>query len=364
MVTPALFFHALPALLANLPDQPLATPTHAATTNHTDIHTLIHSYLNHYKINFITRLPCTHYMWQSTLSSPQTQDPQASHSPETSTAAQTTAHSPTQYRIVQQYWQAENSRGTWVLAHGYFDHVGLYGRIIQWALTHHYSVLCFDLPGHGLSGGKPAAIDDFDRYKDIFNTVIERSINTQLITGPLYAIGQSTGCSVITQSLINNPVANYQFEHVILLAPLVRIRHWPLLRWLYFVLSPLIHSIKRAFVPSSHDTVFNYFLRYNDPLQTQRIPMCWLGAMESWYQRIKQHPTSTHYSQALTIIQGTSDTTVDWRYNTKKLQQLFPNTQIHYVKKARHHLVKESDEYWRPVENIIETILTPPQPHN
>ena len=31
-------------------------------------------------------------------------------------------------------------------------------------LLHRYNVLIFDLPGHGLSSGEPAVIDDFSDY--------------------------------------------------------------------------------------------------------------------------------------------------------------------------------------------------------
>jgi alpha-beta hydrolase superfamily lysophospholipase len=342
MATSALFFNALPTFIAQLPNAPQATRSHAATTNNTDLHTLTQSYLQHYNIHSITqRFSCTHYIWKTTIELPQ----------------QEHKTSPQAFRIVQQYWQAKHAAGTVVLAHGYFDHAGLYRRIIEWALKHHYNVLCFDLPGHGLSSGKPAAIDHFSSYTHIFNSVIKHANDAGLLVGPLYAIGQSTGCSVITDALLNHSKTLPALSHVILLAPLVRIRHWSILQYLYMLLAPLTRSIKRTFIPSSHDTEFNYFLQYKDPLQARRIPLSWIGAMHRWYKSIKQHAATTDHSQAISIIQGTADTTVDWRYNAKKLQQLFPNTHVHYISQARHHLVKESDEYWQAAEEVLKSIL-------
>ncbi len=342
MATSALFFNVLPAFIAQLPNTPLPTRSHAATTNHTDIHTLIHNYLHHYNIHCIAqRSPCTHYIWQTSI--------------HTSPSKDSLPEQP--FRIVQQYWQVDEAVGTIVLAHGYFDHVGLYGRIIQWALTNYYNVLCFDLPGHGLSGGEPAAIDHFRTYTKILNTVIQNAKDANLLSGPLYAIGQSTGCSVLTEALLHPTNTPHTFEHVILLAPLVRIRYWPFLRCVHALFAPFIDSIKRTFVPSSHDTEFNYFLRHKDPLQARRIPLSWINAMHCWYKSIKQQPHTTQHPQALSIIQGTADTTVDWRYNIKKLQQLFPHAQAHYIPQARHHLVKETDEYWQAAENVIASIL-------
>lgn len=41
-------------------------------------------------------------------------------------------------------------------------------------------------------------------------------------------------------------------------------------------------------------------------------------------------------------MQGTGDTTVDWRYNLKKIKEKFPASEAVILQQARHHLANES----------------------
>ena len=58
------------------------------------------------------------------------------------------------FSVATQIWKPPVARGTLLILHGYYDHMGLYRHLIQWALEQHYAVLAFDLPGHGLSSGE------------------------------------------------------------------------------------------------------------------------------------------------------------------------------------------------------------------
>ena len=68
------------------------------------------------------------------------------------------------FRLATHCWQVAGARANLLLVHGYFDHTGLYNKLIAWALESGFNVLIFDLPGHGLSSGEPAVIDDFGDY--------------------------------------------------------------------------------------------------------------------------------------------------------------------------------------------------------
>ena len=52
-----------------------------------------------------------------------------------------------------------------LLVHGYLDHVGLFGHLIRFGLERGYTVVAFDLPGHGLSSGERVSIEDFSDYR-------------------------------------------------------------------------------------------------------------------------------------------------------------------------------------------------------
>ncbi len=322
----------------------LQLPSHYTPyTSHTSFSPELKKYLSHYNIDALGKGIATSYgIWKT--------------------------HDMHSYTIVQQYWQAKPSpqghiKGTLIICHGYFDHSGLYGRLIEWGLQHHYHVLCFDLPGHGLSNGEPATITHFDEYTRVFELVIQQAKTLELITTPLCAIGQSTGCSVITNYLFqlqqpSNHQVQIPLDQIILLAPLVRSFGWGCLRWLYFLLRPFVKHIQRRFIDSSHDSEFNRFLAQHDSLQSQRIPLAWLGAMETWHQTVKTTANTDQNHYPLHIIQGTGDKTVDWRFNLSILKVCFPSTTIHYIPKCRHHIVKESPLYWQQAETFISKILS------
>jgi alpha-beta hydrolase superfamily lysophospholipase len=367
-----LFFSEIERFIQSLPPRLSLNQTQ---TNNRDlnsgINSFLNSYLNHYNIDFVnTHIAKKYFLWASTFNvSPLHTDPHAKI---------TLPH----YRIVQHYWKTENkyneaseekSKGTVVIVHGYLDHTGLYGRAIQWALTQGYDVLSFDLPGHGLSSGDPASIINFDTYSEILDDIIRQNQHT--LTKPLIALGQSTGCAIICHSLLakkntvtsslaeeNPPIKesapDRPFTQAILLAPLVRSQHWRWLRYIYFLLRPTVYSIQRNFVRSSHHQAFNQFIKNADPLQASRIPLLWLGAMEQWYQTIQY--SSQTCDLPLTIIQGTGDTTVDWRYNIPALSRIFTHSHSYFIQDAQHHLVNESPEYWHKVETFLTQQLKIP----
>ena len=85
-----------------------------------------------------------------------------------------------QYRIHVQIYEpkfAEDEQGevkgsVW-LVHGYLEHSGIYQPIIKEILEQGFSVLAFDLPGHGLSNGTVAGIEDFDDYQKVLHGIAE-----------------------------------------------------------------------------------------------------------------------------------------------------------------------------------------------
>ncbi len=308
------FFEQIDELIAAIPD----------TSRAPDSSTLIDNYLDHYSMNLVKeKWAKSHEIWKSKI---------------------------VDYRIVEQRWEPlSTSTKTLILVHGYFDHTALYGKIIRWALKQGYRVHCFDLPGHGLSSGEPAAIDSFDTYSEVLTTIIEREDYAH------YSLaGQSTGCAVILNTLLSeefNQRCINKPEHTTLLAPLVRSFLWQQLRWLYFLLRAPMKSIKRKFTSSSHDDTFNQFLKLEDPLQATRIPLCWLGAMDEWIKKIQQLPPITDLP--CTIIQGTGDATVDYRYNISQIQRCLPSTSLHLIPDAWHHLVNENEIYWQQVKEAL-----------
>ena len=242
------------------------------------------------------------------------------------------------FTIACHYYALDGARGTCVLLHGYFDHAGLYGRLIEHCLRRGYSVLVWDLPGHGLSSGERASIHSFEHYVDVLGAVLAR-YGAQL-PQPLLGIGQSTGAAVLLGWTFRRERegSTCPFAQLVLLAPLVRPAEWHKVTLSYHLLRPFRRSIRRVFMANSGDTAFLDFVQ-RDPLQSHVLPLRWVGAMRGWVGDFLAHPPG---SGAPVVVQGDADRTVDWRWNLARLREKLPGARVTVVHGARHHLVNEA----------------------
>ena len=246
------------------------------------------------------------------------------------------------------------SRGTFLLQHGYFDHSGLYRHLIRFCLAQNYSVIIYDLPGHGLSTGARASINDFQEYVAIlehYNRVCRPHFDE-----PWHLVGQSTGGAIAMAYLLANrfdPV-NTPFQKVFLLAPLVRAASWNKLLWLYRLSRRWRKSAKRKLVPCSHDAEFMAFIKDKDPLQYHRVPLLWVTSLIAWADSFEQFDQSR---LSPVVIQGGEDVTVDWRYNLAAIDRKFSSPKVHMLPQARHHLVNEAAELRDQIFAILASYL-------
>jgi alpha-beta hydrolase superfamily lysophospholipase len=241
------------------------------------------------------------------------------------------------FEVACHYYRLPKARATCWVMHGYFDHAGLYGHLIDALLARGFSVVIADMPGHGLSTGARASIECFAQYQDWLLGLHQEL--SPFIEGPLHAVAQSTGGAVVMDYLLNHPRS--VFEKVVLLAPLVRPFGWPLYARLIPCLAPFVRSLHRTFSSNSHDENFLHFLKALEPLQHHRLPMPWLKALRVWVRYFKALPACQH---ALCVIQGEEDSTVDWRFNVPLIEQKFARVELHYLPLARHHLVNERED--------------------
>jgi lysophospholipase len=256
--------------------------------------------------------------------------------------------------FVQHYCCRDDSRGTVVVVHGYFDHAGLYRHLIAYLLEIGWDVLIYDLPGHGLSQGRPLFIDSFTTYAQQLTELLNS--RKERLKGPWALLGQSTGASILMQQQLKFGHDDWPVQAQILLAPLVRPCGWEHIvrqyRWLRF----FKRSIPRSYGISSGDPAFLKFVRKGDPLQHRRIPVGWVGAMLHWINEVEQAGSLT--TQPL-CIQGVEDETVEWRHNLGVIGRLYPGLEIKLLQQARHHLVNEEASIRLQVFNLIKQRLNP-----
>ena len=249
---------------------------------------------------------------------------------------------------------ATKDTGSVFLFHGYFDHSGLYTHLIERILSAGFCVVIYDLPGHGLSTGPRASIDDFDDYLETLNICLQ--LANQQLPHPWHGIAQSTGGAILMdfllsleESQLDNP-----FEKTILLAPLFHPVNWKKNRVIYYFSRHITRMVKRDFIPNSHDQGFSDFIRYRDPMQSPHVKVAWVGALNNWITKMEKHQPCKF---STCVIQGTDDGTVDAETNIAFIKEKFYQPSIHTIQGAKHHLVNESEAYREEVFQLIERQL-------
>jgi alpha-beta hydrolase superfamily lysophospholipase len=236
------------------------------------------------------------------------------------------------FRLAVHCWQQEGASSNLLLVHGYFDHSGLFGKLIEHGLSLNCNGLIFDLPGHGLSSGAPAVIDDFADYSAAIRAVLEAAQWPQL---PLWVMAQSTGCAALVEYTRHY---SWPFAATVLLAPLVRPLGWKSGRLAHSVLRHFVDNIERKLTPNSTDPEFLEFLK-RDPLQSRRLSLRWVTALRAWLAAL---PSGDLGVGPALIVQGDADQTVDWRYNVAFYQGLFPASEVELLPGGGHQLANES----------------------
>ncbi len=234
---------------------------------------------------------------------------------------------------VHLFWREGAPRGTVLLVHGYFDHAGHWRHVIADLLAAGFAIATVDLPGHGLSTGKRADIDDFSAYSQALLDVLPVA---RQLGAPLHVVGHSTGCSAVIDALLIRREA--LGERIVLISPLIRSYAWMASGLGEALIGELVAEVPRVLRKNSSDQQFFEFMQ-RDPLQYRSVPLGWVEAQGEWAKRIEAARPS---AQPLRIIQGTDDTTVSWRHNLRVLRRKFPKAEIIKVKRGGHQLPNEA----------------------
>lgn len=255
--------------------------------------------------------------------------------------------------VVQRFFQPVCAKGTVLLVHGYMDHAGLTRPLLERLFQQGWNLVIYDLPGHGLSAGEPHDVDDFFRYTDQLAALV-RQLRAEL-SHPLSLVGHSTGGAIILTLLLRETgLTSAELNRPVLLAPLVRPTQWRSIRFKYRWLSPWLKRVKRFYQTNSHDPEFLRFIQSGDPLQHAWISVGWVGAMLTWINWVEGHSPSAWRPL---VLQGSEDTTVEWRHNLGVLKALFPQGEQRVIEEARHHLINEADPWRSEVFDQLQAFL-------
>ena len=252
----------------------------------------------------------------------------------------------------------EKVLGTVWLLHGYLEHSGIYQPIIKEILEQGFSVLTYDLPGHGLSSGAVASIDDFEDYQTILLEIKEQLQHHQQLPKPWMGVGQSTGGSIWMHHILEfaekrlDPI----IDRVLLLSPLVKPAKsaW----WHNPIGLGIVRRIKRQvprhFKRNNHNPEFLRFVRLQDPLQPRTMSMDWILAMVKWSVRMEQRPPCRI---PVWLAQGALDQTVDWRYNIEYIRRQFRLQTSLILEEGSHQLINERADIRAALTGLIPAFL-------
>ena len=239
-------------------------------------------------------------------------------------------------KIALHWYEPLNPKRAVVVCHGYFDHSGTWKHAIPALLEAGNTVIIYDHPGHGLSHGERASIQDFGDYVDVLAQVLADCQSRSEL--PIVLAGHSMGCAVITDYLLlRNP--GFKTPRTVFLAPLVQPSKWQSVRVAEKLLTWAVSSVPRILTKNSSNSDYLNFVKA-DPLHHRRIPLAWTSALLDWNQRAEDFAPST--GRPLTILQGARDDTVDWKYNLDYLRRKFPDATVRMFREGRHQLLNES----------------------
>jgi len=114
------------------------------------------------------------------------------------------------YKISSQMWKPENPpRGVIVLVHGLGEHSGRYSTHFADHFSNEgFSILTFDLPGHGKSSGKRGHIEHYEDFIKLVSAGISYAKN-EYPPLPIFLYGHSLGGLIVLEYAIQTkPVLN------------------------------------------------------------------------------------------------------------------------------------------------------------
>jgi len=254
------------------------------------------------------------------------------------------------FELAGHIFRPANYKATVIIVHGYTAHCGLLNKIIKELLGSEFAVCCFDLPGHGLSSGERASINNFSQYSDSLADFV--NVIQPYIKAPCHLIGHSTGGAIVMDYLLSD--REDCFGKVVLAAPLVRICGWKMSKLVFPICRHFRQRLPRIYRKISSDKDFLKFLQYQDSLSARDFSLKWVKAMFEWNERYAE---AKHIERPILIIQGTKDNIVDWRYNVPIIMSKFRDCDVELIENARHELFNESQQYRDEVFSLIKEYL-------
>jgi lysophospholipase len=127
---------------------------------------------------------------------------------------------PRPFKLFGRLWHTtQRARGSVIACHGYTEHSGRYEDLAADLTTHGYHFGIFDLPGHGLSSGRRANIDNFDDYVASLELFCEQA-RDRTWPEPYFLLGHSLG-GLISIRFLQSSKAATKIKAALVTCPLL-----------------------------------------------------------------------------------------------------------------------------------------------
>lgn len=230
-------------------------------------------------------------------------------------------------------------RGTLFVLHGYLASLGNFSGVIRVMLEEGWAVAAMDLPGHGLSSGERAGIQDFAEYAQALDAWLESlgSIRERL-PHPWVALGHSTGASAVLELLRDRPAP---WDLLVLSAPLIRHVYWELGQGLAWWNQWWLTSIRPLVGP--------------DPLVgIHNVPLSWVLALGRWERDLRLRP---RHDVEVLLHQDWDDQVVDFRHNLPRVARGYPRNRVVWQRGMGHVTLADFHRYREAFQPILDHVL-------
>jgi alpha-beta hydrolase superfamily lysophospholipase len=100
--------------------------------------------------------------------------------------------------------QGRTPKATLAIVHGFGEHSGRYGNVVDWFVPRGYNVIAFDVRGNGRSPGRRGYVGSFAEYRGDIRAFLDlvRSLEPE---GPLFLLGHSQGGLMVLNHVLHDP---------------------------------------------------------------------------------------------------------------------------------------------------------------
>lgn len=228
-----------------------------------------------------------------------------------------------------------------VFVHGMGERLEMYDYLYPYFDQSGYALNAVELRGHGLSGGTPRHIDNFEDYI----TDLQRFVFGNLENREVYLMGFSTGCMVASRLAQDG---RFNIKGLILVSPLFELN---IPKWQKFFM-PVISRVlrmhydpatKESFEGCTHDPEMVQML-YDEALRT--VPGTTIGFVGAFYRERKK---LLKYSERLRdipalVMLGEQDNLLDTKSIELTVNEIYKETDnlsVQWCKNCLHSILFE-----------------------